>query len=172
MVHMFLSSRIMSLCSFTYKLASHQSWNGLFSCQLSNKGKFYCQQPLLVTKRVIRPIVSSPFFEDDFASRRQDEQKRFISAVPIECSTIKSVFSLFYSWRFKLNSFFCLLFQHIFFWKWFYQPKTKEIHFSYGNSSRNKFRLQFYFFSECPKPFASLFIAWNQTFFFGFFKNC
>ena len=101
MVHMFLSSRIMSLCSFTYKLVSHQSWNGLFSRQLSNKGKFYCQRPLLVTKRVIRPIVSSLFFEDDFANRRQVEQKRFFSAVPIQCSTIKSVFSLFCSWRFN-----------------------------------------------------------------------
>lgn len=96
-----LSSRIMSLCSFTYKLVSHQSWNGLFSRQLSNKGKFYCQRPLLVTKRVIRPIVSSLFFEDDFANRRQVEQKRFFSAVPIQCSTIKSVFSLFCSWRFN-----------------------------------------------------------------------
>ena len=178
MVHMFLSSRFMSLCSFTYKLVSHQSWNGLFSRQLSNKGKFYCQRPSLVTKHVIRPIVSSLFFEDDFANRRQVEQKRFFSAVPIQCSTIKSVFSLFCSWRFNSSRIKFLLLSIVsayFFWKWLYQPKTswtKEIRFSYGNSSRNKFRLQFYFFFLNVQNHLPVYSSPEIRLFLWFFKIC
>lgn len=117
------------------------------------------------------------FFEDDFANRRQVEQRDSFQLCLLSVQLSKVFFSPFCSWRFNSSRIKLLLLSivsaYVFFENDFTnrrQVEQKRFILAMVISLGINSFLQFYFFSECPKPFASWFIARNQTFFYDFSK--